>query len=125
MENSMTDSRYHTKRWQQLRTRIIQRDGGRCAVPGCQTDMSQPRRIHVDHITEVRDDGNFWDETNLQTLTHHRSKTLDARKAPHRTHQPQRMKRDFFYRSLPVDSQSQSFSPRQISRPTQADDARG
>lgn len=78
----MVDPRYHTKRWQDLRARVIKRDGGRCVVQGCQTDTSPKFKLHADHIVEVRTDGgNFWDETNVQTLCqpHHKAKTLDAK----------------------------------------------
>ena len=78
----MIDPRYHTKRWQDLRARVIRRDASRCAVQGCRSDMTRPFTIHVDHIIEVRtDDGAFWDETNCQVLcsTHHKAKTLDQR----------------------------------------------
>lgn len=73
----MVDARYHTLRWQQLRDRVIKRDGGRCAYSNCISDMSKPNMIHVDHIVEVRDGGAFWDLTNLQTLCkpHHLVKT--------------------------------------------------
>ena len=75
------DPRYDTARWARLRTRIIKRDGGTCVRPGCQTDTSQPRTLHVDHIHEVRDDGAFWDPANLETLcrTHHSAKTLERK----------------------------------------------
>ena len=77
----MSDPRYHTQRWQQLRARVIKRDGGRCTVLGCQTDTTPKFKLHVDHIVEVGDGGDFWDETNCQTFCqpHHKAKTLDVK----------------------------------------------
>jgi 5-methylcytosine-specific restriction enzyme A len=77
----MNDPRYNTKRWRELKARAVARDGKRCAVPGCQTDRTQPHMIHGDHIVEARDGGDFWDLNNIQVLCqiHHRAKTLDAR----------------------------------------------
>jgi 5-methylcytosine-specific restriction endonuclease McrA len=75
----MEDPRYHTQRWRQLRARILLRDGKRCAIPNCRTDMSLPYAIHVDHIVETSDGGQFWDESNCQILCkkHHFAKTQD------------------------------------------------
>lgn len=45
--------------------------------------MSLPRMTHVDHIVEVSDGADFWDERNLQVLcrTHHHAKTMAVRGA--------------------------------------------
>ena len=77
----MSDPRYHTKRWQQLRAKAIARDGGKCVVVGCQTDTSEKFKLHVDHVIEVRDGGDFWNLDDLQTFCqpHHKAKTLDAK----------------------------------------------
>lgn len=77
--SSNRDARYSTIRWQRLRLRVIARDGRRCAVAGCRSDMNKPGAVHVDHITEAKDGlANFWDPANLQVLCkkHHGAKTL-------------------------------------------------
>jgi 5-methylcytosine-specific restriction endonuclease McrA len=76
----LDDIRYHTKRWQQLRNTIIRRDGRTCATPGCTTDMNRPSILIVDHITEIRDGGDFWNPNNLQILCkpHNTAKGITA-----------------------------------------------
>jgi 5-methylcytosine-specific restriction endonuclease McrA len=71
------DRRYDTARWRLLRARVVARDGYRCTTPGCTTDTSKPRSLHVDHVIEVSDGGLFWDMANLRTLCwlHHGAKT--------------------------------------------------
>jgi len=84
------DARYGSARWRSLREQVIRRDGRRCAVPGCPSDMSERRMTQVDHIVEVRDGGAFWDVSNLRTVCryHHYSKsmaTLGERQAGRRS----------------------------------------
>lgn len=76
------DPRYHTARWRTTRTRIINRDGRRCAKPNCTTDMTQPGETHVDHINPLppgAPDTQFYDEANLWILCkrHHFAKSLE------------------------------------------------
>lgn len=83
MSRSSDDPRYHTARWQRTCQRVIRRDGRRCAITGCTTDMTRKYETHVDHIIDVpRDapDSEFYDETNLQVLCkrHHFAKSLSA-----------------------------------------------
>ncbi|MPZ14318.1 MAG: HNH endonuclease [Chloroflexi bacterium] len=75
------DPRYRTKRWRQLRDQVIRRDGRRCAITGCITDMTAKGMTHVDHINEAQDGGDFWDPDNCQVLCkhHHDSKTAAVR----------------------------------------------
>lgn len=77
----MSDHRYRTKRWRQLRAQVIRTHGRICAIPGCQNDMTRPNWTHVDHIVEAKDGGDFWDPHNLQVLCkpHHTAKTIHAR----------------------------------------------
>ncbi len=74
----MPDPRDKTLRWKKLRLRIIARDGKLCAFPDCQVDMSEPGMTTVDHITEVRDGGLFWDPNNLRVVCrpHNQAKGL-------------------------------------------------
>jgi 5-methylcytosine-specific restriction endonuclease McrA len=74
---TLDDPRYHSPRWKKTRQRIIRRDGRQCAVIPCSSDMTRPGMTRVDHITEVRDGADFWDESNLQVLCkpHHDAKT--------------------------------------------------
>lgn len=76
----MDDPRYHTAQWRRFRARIIQTRGPHCTIPGCQSDMTAPGAIHVDHIIEVKDGGPFYDETNVQVVCkrHHFAKTLEV-----------------------------------------------
>lgn len=72
---------YHTARWQQLRARVIKRDGPRCASPPCTSDMTRPGMVFVDHITEMQEGEPFdWDPSHLQVLCkpHHDAKTKTA-----------------------------------------------
>lgn len=75
------DPRYSTARWQALRRQAIRRDGNRCAVSGCRSDMSRKGMVHADHIIEARDGGPFWELSNIQVLCelHHNAKTLAAK----------------------------------------------
>ena len=65
------DRRYSSARWRKLREQVIKRDGGRCAVPGCTSEMSLPGMKHVDHVVEVKDGGDFWSMSNLRTVCRH------------------------------------------------------
>ena len=65
------DARYKTRRWKNLRRRIIQRDGNICSSPGCTTDMTIPYTTVVDHIISPLDGGDFWNSDNLQVLCWH------------------------------------------------------
>ena len=68
----MTDPRYKTARWKQLRRQVILRDGPVCAIVGCESDMSEYRMVAVDHVIEVKDGGEFWNPDNLQVMcTYH------------------------------------------------------
>ena len=87
----MTDPRYRTARWRQLRAAVIRRDGPRCSVPSCTTDMTEYRAVAVDHITEVKDGGDFWNPDNLQVLCtyHNRQKGTVAAANRERAIDPQ------------------------------------
>lgn len=68
------DPFYLSPEWRHLAAFVLQRDGGRCAVPGCETaDL----RVAVDHIIEIRDGGAPLDPQNLRLLCqpHHNAKT--------------------------------------------------
>ena len=67
----MNDPRYKTQRWARLRLKVIRRDGPHCAIPSCQTAMSKPSMICIDHIVDVKDGGDFWNPDNLQVLCWH------------------------------------------------------
>jgi len=74
-----SDPRYHTARWQRLRNRHL------CKEPLCveclKFDVTEAAET-VDHIIEVKDGGDFWDENNLQSLcfSHHRVKTAKEKR---------------------------------------------
>ena len=68
------DARYKTGKWRKTRAYVIRRDGRRCAIPGCTTDMSQPYTVVADHIIEVTEhttDTEFYDPDGLQVLCWH------------------------------------------------------
>lgn len=73
------DRRYSSARWLRLRQQIIRRDGRRCSVSGCSSDMREPQMMQVDHIVEVKDGGAFWDPNNLRLVCrfHHYAKTVE------------------------------------------------
>ncbi len=55
---------YRSARWKRLRARIL-RERPWCEHPGCREAATD-----VDHITPIEDDGDPWDEDNLQPLCH-------------------------------------------------------
>lgn len=57
------DEFYTTKRWQQLRKRIYQRDDHQCVRCGA-TDCE----VHAHHAQPVSKGGDIWDMTNIETL---------------------------------------------------------
>ncbi len=74
------DRRYSSARWLRLRAQVIRRDGRRCSVSGCTSNMSEPSMMQVDHVVEVKDGGAFWDPNNLRLVCryHHFSKTVEV-----------------------------------------------
>lgn len=83
--------------WQELQRKILRRDNDTCQICG---DNKISRTIYrkdffsghihedtisnleVDHIQEIKDGGDMWDENNLQTLCHkcHSKKTTNSRR---------------------------------------------
>ena len=59
-------SRHHRalsgKRWELVRLRVFARDGWRCRNCG------RAGRLECDHVVPLRDGGDPWDKSNLQTL---------------------------------------------------------
>lgn len=53
---------YHTKRWRNLRAKVIEQDGGVCQV--CGTDES----LIVHHVIPIKSGGAKWDIDNLVTM---------------------------------------------------------
>ena len=62
MRKRRRDSRYSTRAWQGLRKLALDRDGWRCQQCG------KAGRLEVDHVVAVRDGGEFWQLSNLQSL---------------------------------------------------------
>ena len=59
--------------WSQVRVRVIERDGARCATCGRRgmrgkSSLNPYAFLHVDHIIPHAAGGEFWDEGNLQVL---------------------------------------------------------
>ena len=74
----VADSFYSSPAWIALRDRVRREAGGRCQVAGC---GRAERRMIVDHIVELKDDGaplhrsNVW----LTCRSHHYQKTVAER----------------------------------------------
>jgi HNH endonuclease len=51
---------YDTKRWKDLRTFVLARDGYRCKTPGCSA-----RATEVDHVVPIAKGGARYDPANL------------------------------------------------------------
>jgi 5-methylcytosine-specific restriction endonuclease McrA len=69
---------YRTQKWRKFIAAIVEKRGKRCEK--CKHDC-QDTRIFGDHIIELRDGGEMFDETNVQLLcgSCHTTKTLRAR----------------------------------------------
>lgn len=63
---------YSTKRWSELRLKVLERDGYICQRSGvvCSGVSPEPNSPVVNHrIPHRGDPALFWDETNLETVT--------------------------------------------------------
>lgn len=63
---------YSTKRWRELRLKVLERDGYICQRTGviCAGVSPEPNSPVVNHRVPHRGDpALFWDETNLETVT--------------------------------------------------------
>ncbi len=70
---------YKTQRWRKFVNYLIRKRGRRCENAQCRrNDMT---RIFADHIVEIRDGGELFDENNIQLLCSscHVKKTLRVR----------------------------------------------
>lgn len=67
---------YASKKWEQIRQCVLERDGGKCQACGMTMDEHRHmngRGLHVHHIHPISAGGDRFDENNLVTLcnTHH------------------------------------------------------
>ena len=74
----VADAFYSSAEWIALRDRVRREAGGRCQVPGC---GRAERRMFVDHIVELKDDGAPLDRSNVWLIcgAHHSKKTARER----------------------------------------------
>lgn len=72
---------YHSARWRKLRAKVL------AERPVCQHERCTQQPTEVDHIIDLNDGGDPWDEGNLQALCkpHHSAKTARARARRRRT----------------------------------------
>src|SRR5260370_10043286 len=73
-----TEPFYKTKQWEDCIERIKHKRGKRCEKCGRNGVMT---RLYGDHIVEIRDGGELFDESNIQLLcgSCHTKKTLQVR----------------------------------------------
>jgi 5-methylcytosine-specific restriction endonuclease McrA len=71
---------YRTQRWKDFVAMLIRKRGRQCQNRHCQRSGVMTR-IFADHIVEIRDGGELFDETNIQLLcgSCHSKKTLQVR----------------------------------------------
>ena len=67
---------YHSTRWRKIRIQILKRDGGICQHCG-----KAEKSMIVDHIQEIKDGGDAYSYSNLETLCKscHNTKTAQEK----------------------------------------------
>lgn len=81
-DRKRASSIYYTREWRELVGRLISERGRQCQLCGRTRDNDgKPVRIFADHIVELEDGGEPFEESNLQLLDGacHTRKTAEAR----------------------------------------------